>query len=157
MVGLFFCKVRSSAAAAACLCSGQPSAMRFRKRAVPKTGFYGTELTFGAKKGLMGYATHFQRHSVQKTGFSCTEGKFGAKNRLLVYRIDARYRRRAPGARDAFSKARGTAPATLNAFSKARRTADSTDCGQLTGARDAFSEACRAKNSTCPPLGGEQI
>lgn len=42
-------------------------------------------------------------------------------------------------------------PATLNASSKARRTADSTDCGQPPAAADAFSEACRAKSSNCPP------
>ena len=82
---------------------------------------------------------------------------FGVKNRLLVYRIDARYRRRAPGVRDASSEARRTAPTTSNASPEARRTADSTDCGQPPAAADASSEACRAKNSTCPPLGGEQI
>ena len=38
---------------------------------------------------------------------SGTAGIFGVKNRLLVYRMDARYRRRASGVRDAFSKAFG--------------------------------------------------
>ena len=60
---------------------------------------------------------------------------FGVKNRLLRYGRDIRYRKRPPTVRDASSKA--------------RRTADSTDCGQPTGVRDAFSEACRAKSSTC--------
>ena len=44
-----------------------------------------TEYAFGAKKGLLVYATYFLRHSVQKTGFWCTEGKFGAGNPLLWY------------------------------------------------------------------------
>ena len=60
---------------------------------------------------------------------------FGAQNRLLRYGRDIRYRKQAPLVRDAFSKA--------------RRTADSTDCGQPHGVRNAFSEACRAKSSTC--------
>ena len=95
---------------------------------------------------------------------------FGVKNRLFRYGRDIWYRKRpptvrnrhsmtkrAPGARDASSKARRTAPATSNASSKARITAYSTDCGQPPAAPDASSEACRAKNSICPPLGGEQI
>ena len=129
--------------------SGQPSAMCFRKRAVPKTASYGTEYAFGAQKCLLGYATHHQRHSVQKTGFYGTEEIFGTGNALLRYGIDIRRQKRAHGARDAFSKARRTAPATSNASSKARRTADSTDCGQPPAAPDASSEACRAKSSTC--------
>ena len=52
---------------------------------VQERAFWCTEYAFGAKKGLLVYATRFQRHSVQKTGFSGTEGKFGAKNSLLVY------------------------------------------------------------------------
>ena len=60
---------------------------------------------------------------------------FGVKNRLLRYRRDIRCAKQAPMVRDASSKA--------------RRTADSTDCGQPPAARDAFSEACRAKSSTC--------
>ena len=70
---------------------------------VQERGLWCTEYAFGAKKGLLVYATRFQRHSVQKTGSSCTEWKFGAKKDLLVY-----------GRR-----------------SEARRTADSTDREQL--------------------------
>ena len=60
---------------------------------------------------------------------------FGAKNRLLRYRRDIRCQKQA-------SLVRG-------ASSKVRRIADSTDCGQPPAAPDAFSEACRAKSSTC--------
>ena len=31
---------------------------------VPERAYWGTEHAFGAKKGLMGYATYLQRHSV---------------------------------------------------------------------------------------------
>ena len=61
---------------------------------------------------------------------------FGVKNRLFRYGRDIRYRKRPSGVPNA---------------SKARRTADSTDCGRPPGVRNAFSEACRAKNSTCRP------
>ena len=105
--------------------SGQPSAMRFRKRAVPNPPFYGTELTLGAQKGFLGYATHLQRHSVLKTGFYGTEEIFGAKNRLLWYAAH-------------FQRCAKRHPVTPNAFSTARRTADSTDCGQPPAALDAF-------------------
>ena len=88
---------------------------------------------------------------------------FGVKNRLFRYGRDIRYRKRPSGVpsifkgalnslllhRMHFRKRKKRHPVTPNASSKARRTADSTDCGQLTGVRDAFSEACRAKNSTC--------
>ena len=84
----------------------------FSERAVPKTGFYGTEYAFGAQNSLLWYAMRFLRHSATK---------------------------RAPGVRDAFSKARRTAAATSNASSKARITADSTDCGQPPAAADASS------------------
>ena len=40
-------------------------------------------------------------------------------------------------------------PVVRDASSKARRTADSTDCGQPPVVRGAFSEAYRAKSSTC--------
>ena len=46
---------------------------------------YGTEQAFGAKKGLLWYATRFQRQSVQKTGSCGTEEIFGAKKGLLRY------------------------------------------------------------------------
>ena len=59
---------------------------------VPERGFWCTEYAFGAKKGLLVYATRFLRHSVLKTGFSCTEEKFGAKNRLLVYGASSSFR-----------------------------------------------------------------
>ena len=45
-------------------------------------------------------------HSVQKKAPGVRDAfseAFGVKNRLLVYRMDARYRRRTPGVRDAFS------------------------------------------------------
>ena len=84
--------------------------MRFRKRAVPKTGFYGTELTLGAQNSLLVYGRRFQRHSVQKTGFSCTEWKFGAKKGLLVYATRFQMCAKQP-------------PAPPNAFSKAQKTA----------------------------------
>ena len=74
---------------------------------------------------------------------------FGVKNRLLRYGRDIRCQKQPSLVRDASSKARRTAPAAPNAFSKASRTADSTDCGQPTAARDAFSEVCRAKSSSC--------
>ena len=91
------------------LCSGQPSAMRFRKRAVPKTGFYGTEGTLGAQNSLLWYATHFQKHSVRK-------------NRLLRYGRDIRCAKQPSLVRDAFSEARRTAPAAPDA-SSVRETA----------------------------------
>jgi len=47
-------------------------------------------------------------HSVQKTGIYGTEGKFGAKKRLLVYGGDIRYRREPSSAPDAASKARNS-------------------------------------------------
>ena len=74
---------------------------------------------------------------------------FGVKNRLLRYGKDIRCQKQPPAPPNAFSKAQKRHPATLNASSKARRTADSTDCGQPPGVRDAFSEAYRAKSSTC--------
>ena len=89
---------------------------------VPERATYGTEYACRAQKGFLGYATHFQRHSVRK-------------NRLFRYGRDIRCQKQPSLVRDASSKA--------------RRTADSSDCGQPTGVRDAFSEACRAKNSTC--------
>ncbi len=54
-----------------------------RGHSVPETPSYGTELTLGAKKGLLWYAKRFLKHSVQKTGFYGTEGIFGAQNRLF--------------------------------------------------------------------------
>ena len=68
-----------SAAAATCLCVWEDS--------VPERAFYGTELTLGAKKGILRYATHFQKPSVLKTGFWGTEGKFGTRNTLLRYEV----------------------------------------------------------------------
>ena len=35
-----------------------------RRHSVPETAPYGTELTLGAQKGLLWYATRFQKHSV---------------------------------------------------------------------------------------------
>ena len=131
--------------------SGQPSAMRFRKRAVPKTGFYGTEYAFGAQKGLLGYATHFQRHSVRKNSLL----RYGRdircqKQPSLVRDASSKARRTAPATSNASPKARGTAPAAPNAFSEARRTADSTDCGQPPVVRDAFSGAPVHENPLLP-------
>ena len=60
---------------------------------------------------------------------------FGVKNRLFRYGRDIRCQKQPSLVRDASSKA--------------RRTADSTGRGQLPGVRDAFSEAYRAKSSTC--------
>ena len=91
---------------------------------------------------------------------------FGVKNRLFRYGRDIRCAKQAPVVREAFSETFGDKkglmghamhlqrcakqpPAPPNAFSKARRTANSTDCGQPPAARDASSEACRAKSSTC--------
>ena len=88
------------------------------------------------------------------------------KNRLLRYGIVIRCSKRLPGVRDAFSEAFGVKnrrfrhgrdircaeqPSLVrDASSKARRTAYSTDCGPPPAAPGAFSEACRAKSSTCP-------
>ena len=96
----------------------------------------------------------------------CVRG-LGTRNRLLRYRICVPCSKRLPGVRDASSEALGAqnrllrygrdnrcqkqASVVRDASSKARRTADSTDCGQPPAAPDAFSEACRAKSSTCPP------
>ena len=92
---------------------------------------------------------------------------FGTGDGLLRYGICVPCSKRLPGVRDAFSEAFGVKNRLLRygsdircqkqpslvryASSKARRTADSTDCGQPPAAPDAFSEACRAKSSTCPP------
>ena len=90
--------------------------------------------------------------------------KFGTGNALLRYGICVPCSKRLPGVRDAFSEAFGVKnrllrygrdircqkqPSLVRDASKVRRTADSTDCGQPPAARDAFSEACRAKSSTC--------
>ena len=113
-----------SAAAATCLSVWH---------SVPERASYGTEYACRAQKGLLGYATHFRRNSVLKTGFYGTERAFGARkppfsalkafseelgaqNRLFRYGRDLRYQKQAPVVRDASSKA--------------RRTADSTDCIQ---------------------------
>ena len=96
----------------------------------------------------------------------CVRG-LGTRNRLLRYRICVPCSKRLPVVRDASSEALGAqnrllrygrdircqkqASLVRDASSKARRTADSTDCGQTTAEPDAFSEACRAKSSTCPP------
>ena len=94
----------------------------------------------------------------------CVRG-LGTRNRLLWYRICVPCSKRLPGVRDASSEAFGVKNRLLrygrdircqkqpsvvrDASSKSRRTADSTDCGQPPGVRDAFSEAYRAKSSTC--------
>ena len=83
----------------------------------------------------------------------------------LRYGICVPCSKRLPGVRDAFSEAFGVKnrrfrygrdircqkqPSVVrDASSKSRRTADYTDCGQPPGVRDAFSEAYRAKSSTC--------
>ena len=92
-------------------------------------------LAFGTGEGLLWYGICVpcsKRLPGVRDAFS--EG-FGAQNRLLRYGRDIRCQKQAPLVRDASSKA--------------RRTADSTDCGQPTAAPDAFSEACRAKSSSC--------
>ena len=61
--------------------------------------------------------------------------KFGTEEGLLVYRMDARYRRGAPGVRDAFSEALG-AKNKLLVYGKEIRCKK-----QASGVRDAFSEA----------------
>ena len=81
----------------------------FRSIRCAKTGFYGTEEIFGAKKGFLWYATHFQKHSVRK-------------NRLLRYGRDIRCAKQPSLVRDAFSEARRTAPAAPDA-SSVRETA----------------------------------
>ena len=81
------------------------------RNSVQERGLWCTEYAFGAKKGLLVYATRFQRHSVQKTGSWCTEGKFGTGEGLLVYRTHLRKRKKRPsGVRDAFSEVRRTIP-----------------------------------------------
>ena len=90
--------------------------------------------------------------------------KFGTGNRLLRYGIRIRCSKRLPPVRDAFSEAFGVKnrlfrygrdircqkqPPLVRDASKARRIADSTDCGQPPRVRNVFSEACRAKSSTC--------
>ena len=92
---------------------------------------------FGTGEGLLRYGIRI-RCSKRLPGVrDAFSEAFGVKNRLLRYGRDIRYRKRPPTVRDASSKA--------------RRTADSTDCGQPPAAADAFSEACRAKSSNCPP------
>ena len=63
--------------------------MRFRKRAVPKTPFYGTEYACRAQNSLLWYATHLQRPAEQPNSPDCGQP---------------------PAAPDA-SSVRGTAPA----------------------------------------------
>ena len=103
--------------------------------------------TFGAKNRLLRYgrdircqkppSTVRNRHSATKKGSWGTRCVFKcALNSLLLHRMH-------------FRKRKKRHPVTPNAFSKTRRTADSTDCGQPPTAPDAFSEACRAKSSTC--------
>ena len=92
-------------------------------------------LAFGTGEGHLWYGICVpcsKRLSGVRDAFS---EALGAQNRLLRYGRDIRYRKRPPTVRDASSKA--------------RRTADSSDCGQPPAAPDAFSEACRAKSSTC--------
>ena len=94
-------------------------------------------LAFGTGEGLLWYGICVpcsKRLPVVRDAFS---GAFGVKNRLLLYGRDIRCTKQASVVRDASSRA--------------NRTADSTDCGQPPAAPDAFSEACRAKSSTCPP------
>ena len=79
--------------------------IRCKKQAFPVQKGYSVH-----ENPLLGYATRFLRHSVQKTGFYGTKGKFGVKSRLLVYRIDARYRRRTPGVRGEFIIQKRAAP-----------------------------------------------
>ena len=93
-------------------------------------------LAFGTGEGLLWYGICVpcsKRLPGVRDAFS---GAFGVKNRLLLYGRDIRCQKQASLVRDEFSKA--------------RRTADSTDCVQLPGERDAFSEACRAKSSLLP-------
>ena len=88
----------------------------------------------------------------------------GTGNALLWYGRDTRCAKQASTVRNAFSEALRAQnrllgygsdircqkqPSLVRDASKASRTADSTDCGQPPAARDAFSEACRAKSSTC--------
>ncbi len=68
-----------------------------------KTGFYGTERAFGARKPPFSARKAFSE-------------ELGAQNRLFRYGRDIRCQKQAPVVR--------------GASSKARRTADSTDCGQ---------------------------
>ena len=81
---------------------------------------------------VFGSAPYQKPPSVVRGAFS---EAFGVKNRLLRYGRDIRCQKQPSVVRDASSKA--------------RRTADSTGRGQLPGVRDAFSEAYRAKSSTC--------
>ena len=52
------------------------------QNSVPERASYGTEYAFGAQKGFLWYATRFQRRAVLKTGFYGTEGIFGTGNAL---------------------------------------------------------------------------
>lgn len=96
--GLFFCEVRSFAAAAAADCSAnsssqQPPTWATRislRNSVPERGFSCTESTRGTVEGLLRYATCFLRHSVLKIGFYGTEAIFGVRKGLLWYGRDIR-------------------------------------------------------------------
>ena len=92
-------------------------------RAVLKKASWGTRRIFRSIRCKKQASTVRKRYSVPKTALSGTRRIF---------------------------KPRRTAPATLNAFSKARRTADSTDFGQPTVVRDAFSGTPVHENPLLP-------
>ena len=104
---------------------------------------------FGTKNRLLRYGIRIRCSKRLPPVRDAFSEAFGVKNRLLRYGRDIRYRKRPPTVRNRHSATKKGSCGARDAFSKARRTADSTDCGQLTVVRDAFSEACRAKSSTC--------
>ena len=92
-------------------------------------------LAFGTGEGLLRYGICVPCSKRLPGVRDASSEAFGVKNRLLRYGRDIRCQKQPSVVRDASSKA--------------RRTADSTGRGQLPGVRDAFSEAYRAKSSTC--------
>ena len=114
--------------------------MRFRKRAVPKTGFYGTEYACCAQKGFLGYATHLQRPAEQPTPQTV--------DRLLPHRTHLQCAKRPP--LSLFAPAPSTisfVPLTRNLSPAAPSLAPSTALGTRNGPR---SEVSRHKEEADP-------
>ena len=109
-------------------------------------------LAFGTGEGLLWYGICVpcsKRLPGVRDAFS---EAFGVKNRLLRYEKGIRCMKTPFFCTEGvFRGTRCSKQASMvrDAFSKARRTADSTDCGQPPVVRSAFSEACRAKSSSC--------
>ena len=64
--------------------SGSWGTRCIRKRAVPKTGFYGTELTFGAQKGLLRYGVLFISEE-RSAGNATLRSFFDIRQELSTY------------------------------------------------------------------------